>query len=74
MQRIDKNPDLDFSAGCARSHKDRSASELQRLASDRGSWSKPLDYGTLLTDPSVQSRIARIIVHSAIPRPRYSAW
>jgi hypothetical protein len=67
MPRIGKNPDHDFCAGYARSQTDRSELELQGLAS--GSWGKPLNYGELLTDPFVQSRIAQLIAQSAIKRP-----
>ena len=73
MRHIGKNPDRDFCAGYPRSQTKRSDLELQRLA-DPESWGKPLHYGDLLTNPNVQSRIARIIVHSASLLPRYSRW
>jgi hypothetical protein len=79
MRRIGKNPDRDFSAGYEPSQPmDRSDSDmeqdLKQLASDPESWGKPLSYVELLSDPTVQSRIARLIVQSAIRRPRYSRW
>jgi hypothetical protein len=71
MRRIGKNPDRDFSAGGPMHTEDhRSDTDLDRLASDPLSWGPPLSYVDLLTDPSVQSDIARLIVQSAIKRPR----
>jgi hypothetical protein len=80
MRRIGKNPDRDFSAGYERSRPemDRRDSDMdqdiKKLATDPESWGKPLSYVELLADPSVQSRIARLIVQSAVKRPRYSRW
>jgi hypothetical protein len=45
---------------------------LKQLACDPESWGKPLSYVELLSDPTVQSRIARLIVQSAVKRPRRS--
>jgi hypothetical protein len=64
MQSIGKNPDRDFSAG------DPSpASDIDWLL-DRNAWGEPLSYVDLLTDPSVQSRIAKLIVQSTLKRHR----
>jgi hypothetical protein len=67
MSRIGRNPDRDFSAGFER-QPDR---DMERLATDPTCWGEPLSYVELLTDPSVQSRVARLIVQSALKRPRY---
>jgi hypothetical protein len=77
MRRIGKNPDRDFSAGYGRSRslhpRDSEMEEdLKQLACDPESWGKPLSYVELLSDPTVQSRIARLIVQSAVKRPRRS--
>jgi hypothetical protein len=80
MRRIGKNPDRDFSAGYGQSQPemDRRGSDmeqdLKQLACDPESWGKPLSYVELLSDPTVQSRIARLIVQSAIKRSRHSRW
>jgi hypothetical protein len=71
MRRMGDNPDRDFSAGYKRSQTPDHLPDLQRLASDRSSWGQPLSYLVQLTDPSVQSRIVRLIVRSASKRPRY---
>lgn len=43
---------------------------MERLASDPESWGKPLSYFELLTDPTVQSRVARVIVRSTLKSQR----
>jgi hypothetical protein len=68
------NPDRDFSAGYERSQTPDDLADLQRLASDRSRWGQPLSYLAQLTDPSVESRIVRLIVQSARKPPRYSRW
>ena len=82
MRRVGRNPDRDFSAGYERSqtrarkgsHMTETDPDMERLATDPESWGKPLSYVDLLADPTVQTRIARLIVQSAIKRPRYSRW
>jgi hypothetical protein len=63
-----KNPDRDFCAGYAQPQEDRA--ELQRLASDPGSWGNVPDYEELATDPSVQLRLGRLIVQCVVKRRR----
>jgi hypothetical protein len=74
MRRMANNPDRDFSAGYEPSQTPDHLPDLQRLASDRSRWGQPPSYLVELTDPSVQSRIARLIVRSASKRPRYRRW
>lgn len=64
MQSIGKNPDRDFSAGDP-----SQAPDVDRLL-DRDAWGEPLSYVDLLTDPLVQSRIAKLIVQSTLKRHR----
>ena len=63
MPRIGSDHDH-FSGGL-----DRSRSELQQLKCDPQSWGEPLSYVELMTDPGVQSRVAKLIVRSALKRP-----
>jgi hypothetical protein len=44
--------------------------DLDHTIRDRDTWGEPLSYVDLLTHPTVQSRIARMIVQSALKRPR----
>jgi hypothetical protein len=72
MPRIGKDPDRDFSAGYELPpRKGRAfAPDMDGLTSDPRSWGEPLSYVDLLTDPSVRTRVAKLIVHSALKRPR----
>lgn len=63
MPGIGKNPDRDFSAG-------EPSPEIDRDLLDPGSWGEPLSIVDLLTDPLVQSRIAKLIVQSKLKRGR----
>jgi hypothetical protein len=44
--------------------------ELDHSLADRHNWGEPLSYVDLLAHPAVQARIAKLIVHSALKRPR----
>jgi hypothetical protein len=57
------NPDRDFSAGDPKG-------EIDRRLLDPNAWGEPLSYVDLLTSPSVQSRIAKLIVQSTLERQR----
>ncbi|HEY1365347.1 MAG TPA: hypothetical protein VGF60_24095 [Xanthobacteraceae bacterium] len=61
MNVIGHNPDRDFSAG---------EPEIDRRLLDPETWGEPLSYVELLTDPSVQSRIAKLIVRATLERQR----
>lgn len=65
MAGVGKDSDRDVSAG-----NDRSRSDLEHLLYDRDSWGEPLSYVELLTNPSIQARVAKLIVRSALKRPR----
>jgi hypothetical protein len=60
-----RNPDRDFSAG-----EERLPHEFDPSIVDPDNWGEPLSYVDLLTHPSVQVRVARLIVQSALKRPR----
>jgi hypothetical protein len=72
MPRIGKNSDCDFSAGQERLPPNTAqlSSDLRQLLANPDTWGEPPSYVELLTDPSVRSRIAKLIVHSALKRPR----
>jgi hypothetical protein len=65
MTGVDKGPHRDVSTGS-----DPQLSDLRRLVRDRDSWGEPLSYVDLLTNPSIQTRVAKLIVRSALKRSR----
>ena len=71
MPHHGKSPGHDHGPGRSQREVDHDPADrdLDRSISDPESWGEPLSYVDLLTDRTVQARIARLIVQSALKRP-----